>query len=102
MNKKLLEVFAAKAIEMIEEIRREDPDFNPGVWSPNRHEIFERWESYLDSVGCRMVRTPEGMLPVKGPNVVHVHDPMFPLDNKEWHIQMPRELAERILALGLP
>lgn len=58
----------------------------------------ETWDEYLKGVGCRLVHTPGGLLPKRSPKTVHVKDP----GNMDFHIQMTRETALKILTLGLP
>jgi hypothetical protein len=58
----------------------------------------DAWDDYLKGVGCRLVHTPDGLLPTRSPKTVHVKDP----GNMDFHIQMTRETALKILALGLP
>jgi hypothetical protein len=69
----------------------------------------EAWEAYIKGIGCRLVHTPDGMLPTRSPNIVHIEDPgSVKIDEDgcrvkaEWHIQIPRETALKILTLGLP
>lgn len=59
------------------------------------------WEAYLKGVGCRIVMTPGGLLPIRSPHLVHVVDP-WESPGREWHIQVPKDVALRILAIGLP
>lgn len=103
-KKKLAEALALKFLEMLDEINRESPDLSPGMFSPNMCEFRKRWEAYIHSLGCRLVYTPNGLLPFKSPDHIHVRDPGSPKMeySREWHIQMPKSLAERILAIGLP
>jgi hypothetical protein len=58
------------------------------------------WQNYIREVGCRSVMTPHGMLPFRKPNFIHILDPWHM--DKNFHIQVPKVLAERILVLGLP
>jgi hypothetical protein len=58
----------------------------------------EAWEGYMKGVGCRLVHTPDGLLPTRSPNLIHVRDP----GNFGFHVQIPRETALKILTLGLP
>lgn len=85
---KLFEAFWHKAYSMAGGLRGAD-------------ETRIRWEQYLESVGCRVVSTPNGLLPLRDPNILHVIDP-FSAPKKDWHIQVPREIALKILAIGLP
>lgn len=103
-KRKLEEVLALKFLQMLEEINGQSPESDPGIFSPNMRELRRRWESYLDSLGCRLVYTPNGLLPFKSPHQVHIKDPGSPkmLYSRDWHIQMPKSLADRILAIGLP
>jgi len=56
------------------------------------------WHDYLKGAGCRLVYTPNGMLPTRSQKVVHLKDP----GSVDWRIQMDRDTALKILALGLP
>jgi hypothetical protein len=85
-KKKLFEVFWEKAYSMAGDSEVE-----------NR----ARWEKYLESVGCRIVATPGGLLPFHSPGFLHLVDP-FDVPSREHHIQIPKETALRILAIGLP
>jgi len=61
----------------------------------------EDWQAYLKNLGLEIVFTPDGLLPFHSPHFVHVPDPWHS-PGREYHIQVPRETALRILAIGLP
>jgi len=72
-----------------------------------KHDLTEvrsaerEWLEYLEDLGCLMVMTPAGMLPFHSPNFVHIVDPGSSRD-RDYHIQIPKAVADRILAIGLP
>jgi hypothetical protein len=77
------------------------------------------WNQYLDNLGCvRIVRNKisgwelqdskkEPTLPWKSmnkPGFVHISNPMYPgnFHESQYIIRVPKEVAEKILVLGLP
>jgi hypothetical protein len=91
-KKKLLRAFQEKFLKVLQ---LED-------WGPETEPMLRQtWQDYLKSVGCEVVKTPNGMLPFHSPNFIHLLDPAN-LADKDWHIQVPRHLAIKILAIGLP
>jgi hypothetical protein len=87
---KLAQAFAAKFADIYLKL------------GPESNRALEReWLEYVESLGCLMVMTPNGMLPFHHPNFVHIVDPGTNPD-RDYHIQIPKALAERILAIGLP
>lgn len=61
----------------------------------------QEWMDYVIGLGCEIVKTPGGMLPFHSPHFIHIVDP-HEIPDKAWHIQIPKNLALKILTIGLP
>jgi hypothetical protein len=85
-KRKLEEIFSLKLFDMFKDCE---------LWGEKER---LSWDEYLKGIGCRLVYTPGGLLPKKSPKILHLKDPA----NPNWRVQVPREVAFKILSLGLP
>lgn len=80
------------------------------VAEPERS-LKHSWLGYLQSLGCDIVATPNGLLPFRRPDFVHIQDPSTAKQlvavgphsfQPAYHIQIPKHIALKILSIGLP
>lgn len=101
-KKKLLKIFFDRFTKLLQQ---ED-------WGTDSEiRLRQTWLDYVKNLGCDIVMTPNGLLPFRNPNFVHIQDPatigeLYKIGpnsySNHYHIQIPKHLALNILSIGLP
>ena len=92
---------------------------SPNATPPSRGKLLVQWSDYIDRLGCRRIERIQknswvwkfedefavyNGMSINSPGSVHISNPFWPgtFHKSDHIIRFPKEIAEKILVLGLP